>query len=89
MLKVLRLSKFFSKTSIPTVDVNDFLMESGNYTKDCRKITDSLRDYGCIVIKDPRVKSEHNGSFINMMERFFSNRAEMVEKKIPISDIYE
>lgn len=75
MLKLIRLSKRFSTTVIPTVDVNDFLMEAGNYTKDCRKIADSLRDYGCIVIKDPRVKSEHNGRFINMMEHFFSNRA--------------
>ncbi len=67
MLKLLRLSKRFSTTAIPTVDISDFLMEAGNYTKDCRKIADSLRDYGCIVIKDPRVKSEHNGRFINMM----------------------
>ena len=67
MLKILRLSKRFSTVAIPTVDVSDFLMETGNYTKDCRKIADSLRDYGCIVIKDPRVKSEHNGRFINMM----------------------
>lgn len=38
----------------------------------CQSVADCLRDTGCLVIRDPRVLAEDNKSFLDMMERYFS-----------------
>lgn len=35
----------------------------------------ALKDFGCLIIKDPRVKPQDNEQFLDMMERFFDSRS--------------
>lgn len=35
----------------------------------------ALKDYGCLIIKDPRVKPKENEHFLDMMEKFFDSRS--------------
>lgn len=56
MKLIARLSYRFSQSvNVPIVDVSNFLTESGNYTKDCSAVAESLHKYGVLIIKDPRV----------------------------------
>jgi len=67
MLKVLRVSRLFSTSlSVPIVDVQPFLTESGNYTQDCKAVVEALHHYGCLIIKDPRVNVQQNNKFLDM-----------------------
>jgi len=68
-------SKFSQSINIPIVDVSNFLTKSGNYTKDCASVADSLHKYGVLIIKDPRVNVEANNNLIELMEKFFQKRA--------------
>jgi hypothetical protein len=61
--------------ALPVVDVNIFLRRKENpemYNQECNKIAEALRQYGCAVIRDPRVDYEFNNTFLDMMERYFS-----------------
>jgi hypothetical protein len=42
-----------------------------NFQKECEKIAQALREYGCAVVRDPRVKFGLNDTFLDMMERYF------------------
>jgi isopenicillin N synthase-like dioxygenase len=75
MLRLLKIRHFFSQSVVPVVDVSNFLKESGNYTKDCKTVTEALHKYGCLIIKDPRVNAEQNNKFLDQMEQFFQRRS--------------
>ncbi len=38
----------------------------------CRAVANCLRETGCLVVRDPRVKAEDNKAFLDMMERYFA-----------------
>ena len=61
--------------ALPVVDVEIFMNKDKNpeaYEQECSKIAEALRQYGCAVIRDPRVDYEFNNTFLDMMERYFS-----------------
>lgn len=37
----------------------------------CQALAKCLHDTGCLIIRDPRVNSEDNTAFLDMMERYF------------------
>ena len=38
----------------------------------CQAVAACLRDTGCLIVRDPRVKTEDNTVFLDMMERYFA-----------------
>jgi hypothetical protein len=89
MLRVSRVVRFFSSgLSVPIVDVKSFLTESGNYTQDCKAVAESLHNYGCLIIKDPRVNVDQNNKFLDMMEKFFQKRSLDLYAGRPVADIF-
>lgn len=68
------LLRFRVSKSVPIVDVEPFLSNKAS-TSECQTVVNALRDYGCLIIKDPRVKPQENEEFLNMMEKFFDSRS--------------
>eukprot|EP00299_Pterocystis_sp_00344_P003398 c1401_g1_i1.p1 GENE.c1401_g1_i1~~c1401_g1_i1.p1 ORF type:complete len:347 (+),score=67.87 c1401_g1_i1:30-1070(+) len=55
---------------LPVVDVSAFL--SGADSKDeCVKLAQLLREYGCAVLRDPRVSEDDNNQFLDIVEAYF------------------
>lgn len=76
-----RNSKFAcSNLKVPTIDVSKFLQKSVGWEKDCKQVAESLKTYGLVIIKDPRVKQHHNDEFLNLMERYFFKRSQQFQK---------
>ena len=89
MLKLTRITRLFSTAlSVPIVDVQPFLTETGNYTQDCKTVAEALHTYGCLIIKDPRVNVQQNNRFIDMMEQFFHKRSIEFYAGRPVPDIF-
>jgi len=89
MLALQRMRRFFSsKITVPIVDVKNFLTESGNYAQDCKAVAESLHQYGCLIIKDPRVNAAQNKSFLDLMEQFFQKRSVEFYAGRPVPDIF-
>lgn len=42
----------------------------------CRELADSLRRFGAVLVKDPRVRTDDSDAFLDMMERYFSQPRE-------------
>lgn len=62
--------------SIPLVDISTYLTK--NQPDDsCDAISRSLQAYGAVLIHDPRVQPHHSNSFLDMMERYFSQPDEI------------
>ena len=78
----------FSTHSVPVIDVQPFLTESGNYHQDCKNVAEALQTYGCLVIKDPRVNASHNNTFLDMMETFFHRRSQDFYQGKPVADMF-
>ena len=51
------LLKFNVSKSVPVVDVEPFLNNKSS-ASECEVVVKALRDYGCLIIKDPRVKTQ-------------------------------
>lgn len=68
------LLKFTLSKTVPIVDVEPFLNNKTS-TSECQVVMKALKDYGCLIIKDPRVKPKENEQFLDMMEKFFDSRS--------------
>lgn len=66
------------QTPLPTFDLSPML----GFTQDtlpqqqiqqlCQAVANCLRETGCLVVQDPRVKAKDNMAFLDMMERYFA-----------------
>ncbi len=89
MLRLQRVNRLFSSAiSVPIVDVQSFLTESGNYAQDCKTVAKALEHYGCLIIKDPRVNADQNNKFLDMFEDFFHRRSQDLYANKPVADIF-
>eukprot|EP00753_Platysulcus_tardus_P016404 PLAT5667.4.p1 GENE.PLAT5667.4~~PLAT5667.4.p1 ORF type:complete len:373 (-),score=175.47 PLAT5667.4:161-1279(-) len=60
---------------LPVIDLADWL--AGEESADvAATVAASLRDYGVLVVRDPRVSEEDNGAFLDMMEAYFAQPEE-------------
>lgn len=53
--------------NIPGVDMTRFLNQSPGWEDDCKAITNNLRDYGVLYVKDPRADYSYNWKFIDVL----------------------
>lgn len=58
---------------VPIVDADAYLNKvEGKWENECKKVADSLHNYGIIIFKDPRAKDSDNETYLDMMERYFN-----------------
>ena len=65
------------ESPLPTFDLSLMLGPEGDRSSErvqqlCRAVANCLRETGCLVVRDPRVKAEDNKAFLDMMERYFA-----------------
>lgn len=65
------------ESPLPTFDLSLMLGPEADRSSDrvqqlCRAVANCLRETGCLVVRDPRVKEEDNRAFLDMMERYFA-----------------
>ncbi len=65
------------ESPLPTFDLSLMLGPQADRSSDrvqqlCRAVANCLRETGCLVVRDPRVKAEDNKAFLDMMERYFA-----------------
>ncbi|KAL4456283.1 hypothetical protein ABPG74_014244 [Tetrahymena malaccensis] len=70
---------------VPVVETSNFLNKTGDYKKQCEEVAQALHTYGCVIIRDPRVNQQDNDNFLDMFEKYFVSRGEMLYKgeKVP------
>lgn len=71
---------------VPIVETAGFLDNQAAESQ-CKQIADSFRDYGCAIIRDPRVNESHNTEFLNMMEAYFESRGKKYYNHEQIDEI--
>lgn len=64
-------------TALPTFDLSPMLGSDGDRSPEhiqqlCQAVANCLRETGCLVVRDPRVKAEDNTAFLDMMEKYFA-----------------
>jgi isopenicillin N synthase-like dioxygenase len=72
----------YALDAIKVIDLKVFL-DTGVAEETCKDVVDSLRQYGILLVKDPRVSEDLNDFFVDQMEKYFEQSEE--EKK---SDIH-
>ncbi|PON52822.1 Non-heme dioxygenase N-terminal domain containing protein [Parasponia andersonii] len=61
---------------LPVIDLSEYLAvasEDGQLGELCGEVSQSLRETGALLVKDPRCSAEDNDRFIDMMERYFES----------------
>ncbi|KAL1916521.1 uncharacterized protein VTP21DRAFT_5712 [Calcarisporiella thermophila] len=71
-----------SLIELPIIDLGLYLRDKTHpdALKECEKCANVLRDYGTLIVKDPRVGEEDNGNFLDMVEDYFG---QPFEAKLP------
>jgi isopenicillin N synthase-like dioxygenase len=71
------VSKFaFANLKVPAIDITRYLAKGPGWENDCKEVADTLKTYGLVIIKDPRVSQQNNDNFLNLMERYFVKRSQ-------------
>ncbi|KAL0489359.1 gibberellin 20 oxidase [Acrasis kona] len=62
------------------IDIAAFLSDPERALEDCKKVVDSFKSTGILVIRDPRVTFSDNATFIDMMEDYYNLENEKKKK---------
>jgi len=65
--------------TLPVINLDAWLHDSGDAAgKDalCKQVAELLKETGCLVVRDPRVDTNDNDTFLDMMERYYERGAE-------------
>lgn len=62
--------------SISKVNLESYL-QTNHAHQECKNIANSLRDFGAVLVYDPRVKTSDSDSFINLLEKYFAQPREI------------
>lgn len=60
---------------LPHIDIEKYFQKESHpdtYELECEKVANALHQYGILIIKDPRVNESHNNTFLDLMERYFT-----------------
>lgn len=70
--------------SLNAVDIAPFINNpsSPEGLDACQKVLSALKTTSCLVVRDPRVCETDNVAFLNMVERYFSQPREELEKDV-------
>jgi len=63
--------------SYPVIDLAAFLNNQSGDSASCTQIATLLREFGMLIVKDPRVDDSLNTNFLNMMEQYYDQAAEV------------
>ena len=58
-------------SEVPIIDVEKYLSRSEGWEEECKKVADSLHNFGILIWKDPRVNETENEDYIDLMEKYF------------------
>ena len=62
---------------IPVIDFQAFFEKrEGQWELECKKVADSLHNFGVLVVRDPRVTFTKNDEYIDMIENYFEEVGE-------------
>lgn len=58
---------------IPVIDLTPFMEDCNSKAAkaEAEKVAFALHNFGCLVIKDPRVDETHNDRFVDLLEKYF------------------
>ncbi|KAF9973328.1 hypothetical protein BGZ73_003440 [Actinomortierella ambigua] len=64
---------------LPIIDLGIFLStpDSPEAIAECKRAADAIRDFGALIVKDPRVTEKENNDFIDMIEDYFAQPTEV------------
>jgi hypothetical protein len=72
------LRAFSQKLELPIVELESFIDPNGTPDMaEAEKLVSSLKNYGALAVRDPRVNENDNQNFLNMMEDYFESRSEI------------
>ncbi|KAJ1976402.1 hypothetical protein H4R33_006445 [Dimargaris cristalligena] len=69
---------------LPVIEAHHFLSDPSSPAAqaECRKAADALYDYGCLLIRDPRVSSAKNEEFLDLLERYYAQPLEDLQRDV-------
>lgn len=70
---------------LPTIDLSVWLGDGADHSSEtaraaCAAVADSLRETGLAIIRDPRVSEADNDAFLDLLERYFEQPDEVLDK---------
>ena len=74
-----KLSHSYHNVKIPSIDISNYLSKTGTWEQDCHEVASIFKKYGLLIIKDPRVNTDQNNNFLDLMERYFMKRSKQFD----------
>jgi isopenicillin N synthase-like dioxygenase len=69
--------------NLPVIDLDVYLnnpLDSAAVQEECRRAADALITYGALVLHDSRVSETDNTSFLDLLEDYFAQPTELLQK---------
>lgn len=76
------------KSKVPHISIESFVNTGQICVSTGESIVAALRDFGCVAIKDPRVNTNSNTQFVEMMGEYFQSRSEKLDRGEAIDEMF-
>jgi len=66
---------------MPVIDLNDYMGQDSNSEQVknlCKMVAECFHKVGILIIRDPRAQQKDNAEYIDLMEKYFESRGEML-----------
>jgi isopenicillin N synthase-like dioxygenase len=66
---------------LPVIDLEQYMGkddQSHEVKEVCKIVADCLHKFGILIIRDPRAQQKDNAEYIDLMEKYFESRGEML-----------
>ena len=66
---------------VPCIDLTKYMGQDQNSEEVqslCKQVAESFHKYGILIIKDPRAVEEDNNEYIDLMEKYFESRGNIL-----------
>jgi isopenicillin N synthase-like dioxygenase len=72
---------------VPIIDVQAYLDKTpGKWEQECKKVAESLHQFGILIFKDPRINDQDNDEYLDLMETYFALQSQKRDRGIELKD---
>eukprot|EP00026_Physarum_polycephalum_P009311 Phypoly_transcript_09430.p1 GENE.Phypoly_transcript_09430~~Phypoly_transcript_09430.p1 ORF type:complete len:350 (+),score=80.57 Phypoly_transcript_09430:101-1150(+) len=70
--------------TLPVLDISTFLDDPNSPAalESCKKVVDAFKKTSCLIIRSPQVKEEDNSKFLDLVEKYFSQKVDDLMKDV-------
>ena len=82
-------SEIITIEDLPVIEIEKYMGQTTDENEKqelCKLVAECFHKYGILIIKDPRAQQKDNAEYIDLMEKYFESRGDMLKNGLELED---